>query len=45
LAFIVKNFPPSFKLPKPFEIDPVVMKQIYENSSKGIPGDDPIAHL
>jgi hypothetical protein len=43
--FSVKNFPPSFHLPKQFEIEPVVMKIIYEDRFKGILGVDPIAHL
>ena len=38
--FSVKNFPPSFNLPKPFEIDPAIMKSIYEDRFKGGPGDD-----
>jgi hypothetical protein len=43
--FSVKNFPPSFDIPKPFEIEPAVMKTIYEDRFKGIPGDDHIVHL
>jgi hypothetical protein len=39
------NFPPSFDLPKPFEIEPDVMKTIYEDRFKGIPGDDHIVHF
>jgi hypothetical protein len=33
------------KLPEPFEIDPTVVKSIYEDRYKGNPFDDPIAHL
>jgi hypothetical protein len=43
--FSIKNFPPSFDMPKPFEIDPVIMKAIYGERFKGNPGDAPIAHL
>jgi hypothetical protein len=32
-------------MPKPFEIDPVIIKSIYEERYKGNPGDDPIAHF
>jgi hypothetical protein len=38
-------FPPSFDMPKPVEIDPVIIKAIYEERYKGNPGNDPIAHL
>jgi hypothetical protein len=41
----VKFFPPSFDMPKPFKIDLVIMKAIYEERFKGNPSDDPIAHL
>jgi hypothetical protein len=41
---VLKN-PPSFDMPKPFEIDPAIMKSIYEERYKGNPGDDLIAHL
>jgi hypothetical protein len=44
-SFSVKNFPPSFDMPKPFEIDPAIIKSIYEEIYKGNLGDDPIAHL
>jgi hypothetical protein len=43
--FSVENFPPSFNTPKTFEIDPAIMKVIYEKIFKGDLGDDPIAHL
>jgi hypothetical protein len=43
--FSVNNFPPSFNVPKSFEIDPAIMKLIYEKRFKGDPGDDLIAHL
>jgi hypothetical protein len=32
-------------MPKPIEIDPVIMKAIYEERFKGDPSEDPIAHL
>jgi hypothetical protein len=32
-------------MPKSFEIDPAIMKLIYEKRFKGDPGDDLIAHL
>jgi hypothetical protein len=43
--FSVKKIPPTFEMPKLFEIDPVVVKSIYEDRYKGNPCDDPIAHL
>jgi hypothetical protein len=43
--FSVKNFPPSFNMPKSFEIDPTIMKKNYEERFKGDPSDDPIAYL
>jgi hypothetical protein len=43
--FSVKKNPPTFETPKLFEIDPVVVKSIYEDGYKGNPWDDPIAHL
>jgi hypothetical protein len=41
----VKNFPASFNLPKPFEIDPAIMKLIYDDRFKAGPLDDPMTHL
>jgi hypothetical protein len=43
--FSVKKIPPSFDMPKPFEIDPAIVKSIYEDKYKQNPCDDPIAHL
>jgi hypothetical protein len=43
--FSVKKFPPAFDMPKPFEIDPAIIKSIYEERYKENPGDDPIDHL
>jgi hypothetical protein len=43
--FSIKKIPPSFDMPKPFEIDPVMMKAIYGERFKGNLGDDPIANL
>jgi hypothetical protein len=41
--FSIKKFPPSFDMPKPFEIDPVIIEVIYEERYKGNPGDKGIA--
>jgi hypothetical protein len=43
--FSVKNFPPSLNMPKPFEIEPVIMKLVFEEIFNGVPRDDPIAYL
>jgi hypothetical protein len=43
--FSVKKFPPSFDMPKLFEIEPVIMKAIYEERFKGNPSNNPIAQL
>jgi hypothetical protein len=43
--FSVKKFPPTFEMPKLFEIDPAIVKTIYEDRCKGNPCDCPITHL
>jgi hypothetical protein len=35
-TFSVKKIPPSFDMPKPFKIDPAIIKSIYEDRYKGI---------
>jgi hypothetical protein len=32
-------------MPKPFEIEPVIMKLVFEEIFNGVPRDDPIAYL
>jgi hypothetical protein len=43
--FSVKKNPPTFEMPKPFGIDPAIVKSFYEERYKGNPCDNPIAHL
>ena len=44
--FSIRNFPQDTKLPiEPFEIDPIVMKKIFEKRFCGNPKDDPLEHL
>jgi hypothetical protein len=43
--FSVKNFPPSFNMPKLFEIDPSIIQVVYGDRFNGDPRYDPIAHL
>ena len=44
--FSIRNFPQVTKLLiEPFEIDPSIMKQIFENRFLGNPKDDPLEHL
>jgi hypothetical protein len=43
--FSVKKIPPTFEMPEPFEVDPAIVKAIYEDKYKGNPCDDPIDRL
>jgi hypothetical protein len=40
LPFSVKKFPPMFEMPKLFEIDPTIVKTIYEDRYKANSCDD-----
>ena len=45
-SFSVKNFPQDKNVPmEEIEVDPNIMKSIYENHFYGKPKEDPLAHL